>query len=286
VTTTYDWIEQTTERLKVADIETARLDSMVLLEDTTGKDRAWLLAHPEFVLSPQALNKLEECVKRRLAHEPLAYIRGKCEFYGREFIVNSHSLQPRSETETMIDILKPFVRDKIRNNIGKKLQIIDIGTGSGALAVTAKLEIPESTVFATDIDANCLKTARKNAKKLTSDISFLVGDLLEPLPDNLFKDSYSIILANLPYVPDFHTINKAAEHEPKLAIFGGPDGLDLYRNLFDQINLLAHQPRVILTESMGHQHIALASIASNAKFLQVQAQGYIQQFTLEEQHQE
>lgn len=255
-----------------AGITTARLDCLVLLEDATGKDHAWLLAHPEFSLAKgPTLSRLNEWVERRAMHEPLAYIRGKTEFYGREFLVTADTLQPRPETETIIDLLKDLVstNDKLRGSV-----IADIGTGSGCIAITAKLELPQSEVIATDISAACLKIARKNALAHSAQIRFVHGDLLNPLlplPD-------TIILANLPYVPDSHIVNEAALHEPKLAIFGGPDGLDIYRRLFRQIDSAELNPKYILAESMPFQHNLLAGIAAACNYAEDARNNFIQVF--------
>lgn len=250
-------------------IQTSRLDTLILLEDITGKDRAWLLAHPEFELKPIAIKKLQAMLERRAGHEPLAYIRGKSEFYGREFFVTADTLQPRPETETMIELLK-----KLKPT--SKLIIADIGTGSGAIAVTVKLEWPGIEVHATEINKAALKIAKQNAQNLKANIAFYDGNLLEPLSAHHIKPSF--LLCNLPYVPDSHTINQAAMQEPKIAIFGGPDGLRLYRQLFDQVKSMSTKPSYILTESLPFQHQALIDVARKASYHQTQANDFIQVF--------
>lgn len=264
-------------QLKKAAIGTARLDALVLLEDVVGKDRGWLLAHPEFELSKAQEKKLDKLIERRAAHEPLAYIRGKTEFYGREFIINEHVLEPRPESETMISLLRKLANRK-RETGNRKITIMDVGTGSGALAITAKLEVLSANVIATDIDPNCLKVARKNASKLTADVQFLRGDLLAPLEPAKIKNS--TLLCNLPYVPDSFRINPAAMNEPRIAIFGGPDGLDIYRKLFQQIDELRAKPEFILTESMPPQHEKLVQIASASGYHLTKTDDFIQLFEL------
>lgn len=266
-----DWLKRSITKLEIASIGTARLDALVLLEDASGKDRAWLLAHPEFELDKPLTKKLNELVARRANHEPLAYIRNKTEFYGREFFIDHRVLEPRPESETMIDLLK-----SLSARLDKKLTIADVGTGSGALAITTKLEIPSASVLATDIDEKCLVVARKNAKLLGANVNFFTGDLLAAIPTSALASC--ILLANLPYVPNRFTINPAAMNEPRIAIFGGPDGLDIYRQMFAQIDALASRPSNIFTESMPPQHAALAKIASDSGYKLVRSDDFIQQF--------
>lgn len=272
--TIHNWITTNTARLIDAGVSTGRLDALVLLEDTTGKDRAWLLAHPDALLTDfqdNILETLERQVERRSRHEPLAYIRGKTEFYGHEFIVSNAVLEPRPESETMIDLLKSLI-------LPKGPTIIDVGTGSGALAITAKLELPDATVIATDIDPKCLEIARQNARKYHVDISFLQGDLLQPVLDTEHDIKRALLLCNLPYVPDGFNINTAAGHEPRHAIFGGLDGLDLYRTLFGQLADTPSKPAYICCESLPVQHETLAHLARTRGFALEAADDFIQVF--------
>lgn len=265
-----DWLKAATARLAGAGIGTARLDCLVLLEDCIGRDRAHLLAHPEIELKDEQLSVLDEQIRRRSEHVPLAYIRGKTEFYGRNFLVNEYVLEPRPESETMIDMLKRVIRHEPPHTI------VDVGTGSGALAVTAKLELPHAQVIAIDIDRHCLRLAEKNAAALKADIKILEGDLLAPIAGQP-PESYAL-LCNLPYVPDNFHINQAAAHEPRLAIFGGPDGLDVYRELFAQIDRLATKPMYVLTESIPPQHEVLADIAAEHGYKERHHDDFIQVF--------
>ena len=347
------WLRQAAEKLQNSNVSTARLDALVLLEDATGKDRSWLLAHPEHKLTKSTQEKLDKQIERRCDHEPLAYIRGKSEFYGHEFHVNAHTLEPRPETETMIDLLKGLVdsrqltvnskaqekeqstsdkRKSTKNDKGLTsaqlqyldgaqgtseqrtesymkydegeaqlatqrsaksiggvassagqqadaiLTIVDVGTGSGCIAITAKLLYPQADVIATDIDKKCLATAQKNVEKLGANVAFRHDNLLEPLSDIKYHTSNIIILANLPYVPTHFELNSAAQHEPKHAIFGGSDGLHYYRELFNQIDKLPAKPRFIFTEALPPQHDDLQAIAKATNYHLLQQQDFIQVF--------
>jgi release factor glutamine methyltransferase len=265
------WLRSVEETLQGADVSTARLDALVLLEDYLGKDRALILAHPELELTIEQIATLNEQISKRALHTPLAYIRGKTEFFGREFIINDFVLEPRPESETIIELVKKLPDIT-------KCTIIDVGTGSGALAITTKLELPSTTVMAIDIDPNCLELTRKNAEALQADIAISLGNLLDPIatsPPQLY-----VLLCNLPYVPESFHINQAATHEPRLAIFGGRDGLELYRTLFSQIETLPIKPHYILAESMPPQHEELSETAESHSYTQLQDEDFIQVFEL------
>lgn len=268
------WINNATNQLKSAGIASARLDALMLLEDSIGKDRGWLLAHPDMELSDIKLGGLAERIERRIGHEPLAYIRGRSEFYGREFIVSPATLQPRPETETMVGLLL----DQVKSGKLKVETIIDVGTGSGAIAITTKLELPKLNVYATEINADALKIAEQNAEKLGAGVLFHQGSLLEPLKYQISDIRYLAVMANLPYVPDSHTINEAAMHEPKVAIFGGRDGLDLYREMFAQLSVISPRNPVIFTESLPFQHEKLSKIAASTGYRLVKTKDLIQVF--------
>jgi release factor glutamine methyltransferase len=267
-----DWLVAAQRQLAQADIATARLDSLVLLEDQLQLDRAYLLAHPEAELSPENTAQLALLLERRTQHEPLAYIRGFTEFYGRKFVVNKHVLEPRPESETIIELLKKLAPDT--------KHIADIGTGSGALAITAQLELPTAEVSAVDIDDACLAVVELNAALHDVRIAIAKGNLLEPfLATNTFQPD--VLLCNLPYVPTDYKINTAAKYEPALALFGGTDGLDFYRTLFEQLESLATKPGLILTESLPAQHIALQTIAKARGYDLQMTDDFIQAFELQ-----
>jgi release factor glutamine methyltransferase len=265
-----EFLTSATATLTEADITSARLDVLVLLEDEIGKDRATLLAHPELEISLVQEMELNKKVIQRSSATPLAYIRGKVEFYGREFAVNSHVLCPRPETEAMIDLLKTLT-------LPARPVIADIGAGSGCIGITAALELPNSRVTLYDIGPKTLLVAAHNARNLKAvDAQVRKSDLLKSMVDIRFD----VILANLPYVPDHYPINQAARHEPGLALFAGPDGLDLYRRFWDEIKTmpLVQRPVHILTESLASQHHFLGEIARQAGYYVEAKQGLIQQF--------
>jgi release factor glutamine methyltransferase len=279
------WLKHATDILDASGVPIARLDALILLEDALGQDRAWILANPEFDITHNCertdLSQLEEKVKRRAGHEPLAYIRGKSEFYGRTFKVTPATLQPRPETETMISLFGKLIRTGDWGPGTGDKAVVDVGTGSGCIAITAKLEFPELKILATEINDDALKVAKENSKILNAEVKFFHGNLLEPLFNLLSPVSSPFaILANLPYVPDSHTINQAAMQEPKIAIFGGEDGLDLYREMFSQLKpqLSNLKPQYILTECLPFQHLGLQKLALSHGYKLMKSDDFIQVF--------
>jgi release factor glutamine methyltransferase len=265
-----DYLAQKTEELKTAGLATARLDCLVLLEDVLNTNRTQILAHPEREITEAQQQDLNKMIAQRAQHIPLAYIRGKSEFYGREFTINQYVLEPRPESETMIDLLKSL-------DTSDQKTIIDVGTGSGALAITVALELPDAKVLAIDIDPNCLDLSATNTKAHNVELSLIQSDLLSSLPKDV-RNKPATLLCNLPYVPDNFQINTAATHEPRLAIFGGPDGLDLFRRLFDQLQNVLPGNTFVLCESLPPQHAELAEIAISAGFELIAEQDFIQLF--------
>ena len=272
-----EWLKVNQQTLEAAGVLTARLDVTVLLEDALGMDRVRLLAHLDLEIDKDTQNLLKALVERRMKHEPLAYIRGKSEFYGREFIVNDSVLVPRPESEAMIEVLLRYYREdsRLRGNDerGVGLRVADIGTGSGALGITAQLELPGATVELLDIDEKALATAKMNVINFTSGNKVIKSDLLYDSSTN-----YHVLLCNLPYVPDDYEINEAARHEPTIALFAGADGLAVYRRLFEQLKRLEYLPLLILTEAMPAQHSALQQLATKSGYALTTSEGYIQAF--------
>lgn len=253
--TVAEFLQTATRRLEAVDIATARLDSLVLLEDMLGTDRATLLAHPELRLSATQTAQLQAVLKQRAAHVPLAYIRGIAHFYGREFLVSAAVLVPRPESESLIDLLKAI-------DFSTPPRIADIGTGSGCLGITAALELPGCRVDLYDIDTSALKIARRNVRKHQVAAACHQSDLLQ----HHASQPYTALLANLPYVPTDYPINHAATHEPPTALFAGQDGLDLYRKFWQQISWLAHKPAYVITESFPTQHAGTIQLAQHAGY--------------------
>ncbi len=259
--TTSDWILETTMRLTSAGNTSARLDTLLLLEYVLQTSRATLLAHPEIDLPATTLTKLNALRTQRLDGVPIAYILNKKEFYGRDYLVNEHVLIPRPETEHMIDQVKALGFEAPR--------ILDMGTGSGCIAITLALEIPHSKITACDISEEALTIAKHNAKALGARATFKYSDLFSALTGKRFD----IICANLPYVPEGLVTSTEITKEPRLALFSGTDGLEHYRQFFAQVS--TQKPRYIFTEALESQHSELESLANIAGYTLIEKQDLI-----------
>lgn len=262
-----------------AKIPSARLDCLVILEDTLEKSREWLLAHSDEQISITKVNILNKRLTQRLKHIPLAYITGRKEFYGRSFLVNSNVLIPRPESEDIIELLKNFVptRAKIYSPItthSPPPTIIDIGTGSGCLAITAKLELPGSKVIGIDNSREALLVAKQNAKHLDADVEFKISDLLESvdISDN------TVLLVNLPYVPTSLITSDEITKEPSTAIFSGLDGLDHNKRFWGQLAHTKVRNLVVISESLMSQHDTMTNFAKKSGFELSRAHGLAQMF--------
>jgi release factor glutamine methyltransferase len=262
-----EWLARATKTLRGHHISSAHLDALILLEDCLGKDRSFLLAHPELELSPSQLRALNKQLIARQRHTPLAYIRKRTEFYGRDFYIDERVLEPRPETETMITLYAEL-------GLPKKSVVADVGSGSGCIGITLALEFPELTVDMYEIELPAIEVSKKNAELYKVDVHHYQSDLL-----SAWQQKYDVILANLPYVPDHFTLNSAAEAEPRIAIFGGHDGLDIYRQLFTQIQSFDWRPQFMLTESLPPQHDTLTKIAASAKYQLIKTDYFIQCFS-------
>ena len=261
------WIRKNTDKLRSSSL-TARLDTEILLATLLGRDRSWIHAHPEYILHVSDIHNLDDMIQRRVNGEPVAYITGNKEFYGRDFTVNKSVLVPRPESESFIELLRGLKNDK--SIPGFLHQVLDMGTGSGCLAITAKLEFPDLVVTATDTSLSALKVAIDNAKKHDKSIVFRKQSLLAG-----DKQGYDIVLANLPYVPETMQ-DKSIMHEPRMALFSGHDGLNHYRKLFEQLE--PKHIRFIMTESLLNQHANIEELASQANYTLVKTDGLVQLF--------
>lgn len=226
-------------------VETGALDAEVLLAHVLGCGRGHLYREPDAPLGPAEQARFEELVHRRLAGEPVAYLVGRREFMGLEFKVDARVLVPRPETELLVEtalVLLGWARPPAAT-VPAGLPTapatgiaVDVGTGSGAVAVSLARFLPQLRVFATDISPAALEVARENARRHGVDrrVEFLPGSLLKPLRGRGLEKKAALVAANLPYIPTGELPNLPAgvrDFEPRVALDGGPDGLSPHRRL-------------------------------------------------------
>ncbi|MCR8850013.1 peptide chain release factor N(5)-glutamine methyltransferase [Rossellomorea sp. SC111] len=219
----------------------------IYLRHLMDMSRSQLLAEQRRSVPPEKWDEFQEGIRRHVGGVPIQHIIGTEEFYGREFVVNEHVLIPRPETEELIYYGLQKMKD-LFGDVDTSLQAVDVGTGSGAIAVTLKLESERLPLemMAVDISPEALAVARENSKRLDADVRFFEGDLLKPLIEDGVK--LDILLSNPPYIPltDRETLSDVViDHEPELALFGGEDGYDLYKRFMEELPLVMKEKFLI-----------------------------------------
>lgn len=259
------WLRHATKQLKDIGIDSARLDAELILAETIRKNRTYLHAHLNEELDPRRIDIADARLSLRLDRVPLAYIVGYKEFYGRKFAVSPAVLVPRPESEDMITLLLEASAELMT---GPKT-LIDVGTGSGCLGITAKLQLPELSVTLSDVSPNALAIAQKNADQLGANVAIKEQSLLtghiEPL---------QFILANLPYVDQTWQTSPETRHEPSLALFAKDGGLALIKNLIEQAPRHLLPSGSLIVEADPSQHQAIIEHAKNYNLEHQKTLGY------------
>ena len=231
------WLMAAKTTLKSADSELILLNAI-----DPSLDLSWLVTHDDYILSAAEQKLADEGLKRRLNGKPLAYILGYKDFYGRKFLVDDSVLIPRPETEELIDLVLNL----------KPQTILDIGTGSGCIATTLALELPQAKVMASDIHNPDL--AIENAKRLGTNVDFRVSDLLDNIDDN-----FDVIAANLPYVDKtWDWLDDSLKFEPDVALYADDGGLLLIKKLIMQAK---GRTKYLVLEADTSQHPAIIDFA-------------------------
>lgn len=218
------------------EVSNPRLDAETLLMHVLHVPRSYLHAHPESELTAAEQENYQTLIARRWAREPLQYITGHQEFWGIDFEVSPAVLIPRPETEHSVEAALALLKEI------RKPRIADVGTGSGCIALALASERPDAEIYALDVSPEALEVARRNAQRqeLRRKVVFIEGDLLQPLLNKRFLSSFDLIVSNPPYVPasEPETVQRdVRNYEPRIALFGGHSGEELYQQLIPQ----AHQ---------------------------------------------
>jgi release factor glutamine methyltransferase len=218
--------------LRAARIETPELDARLLLCHAAGLTQEAYVASPKTLLSESATSRFDAVIARRLEGEPVSRIVGVKEFYGRTFAVDRHTLDPRADTETLIDaVLDTLSREGRR---GERLRLLDLGTGTGAILLTLLAELPLAQGVGSDVSEGTLQIARRNAHELgVGDcVGFVAGDWFEPI-----EGRFDIVVSNPPYIAsaEIAGLSREVRYDPLVALDGGADGLRAYRRIASEV---------------------------------------------------
>lgn len=242
---------------QLASTPTPRLDALVLLEYASGKPHAWLHAHAKepvaACLGADGLQTYQELISKRRQSIPVAYITGAKEFYGLDLEVTPDVMIPRPESEALVE----YAIDTAPGGSA----LLDVGTGSGALAITTKYHRPDLTVHASDLSTAALTVARSNAHQHKTDITFITSDLCQNVPG-----CYSTVIANLPYLPNDYPVSPETAHEPASALYAAQEGLALYQALFTQLPAHTDTESTVLLEGLPEHMPRLKNLGTAAGF--------------------
>ena len=253
-----DWLHTATAELVAADIPSAKLDAEIILGHTLRCSRTYLHAHDDELLTARQREIADARLRLRLDRVPVAYIIGHKEFYGRIFRVTPATLIPRPESEMIITLLKEYAAQTKLDLHNTTERLVDVGTGSGCLGITAKCELPELDVTLIDVSRHALTVATNYASRLGAEVQILRSNLLSDYP---FAANY--ILANLPYVDEQWERSPEIDHEPALALFADDEGLDLIYKLLDQAPSRMTPNGLMFIEADPRQHAAIIKAAKN-----------------------
>ena len=230
------------QKLKTAGSKSAALDAALILGFVLEKPKEHLFSHPEETVTSRQKQKITKLISRRARGCPVAYLTNHKEFFGLDFFVDKRVLIPRPKTELLVEETLNIISANFKNQC---VNIADIGTGSGCIAITIAKLAPTARLFTVDVSSDALAVAKHNAKLhgVTKKINFLRGDLLLPLKNK----KIDIVIANLPYLRP-NQIKGDIRFEPRGALVSGHDGLKLLKKLFCQITQLKYQPRFLILE--------------------------------------
>ncbi len=237
------------------------LEAKMLAEQALGVSRAWMIAHDLDELSESQWHALTALRNRRIAGEPMAYIMGSREFMGLDFTVSPAVLIPRPDTETLVEAALGFLKDKVR------ARVLDMGTGSGAIALSIAHFAPHTQVFASDISQDALAIAKVNAEKFKLDVDFRQSSWF----DQFCGETFHLIVSNPPYIHqgDEHLSQGDLRFEPRLALTDNADGLSCYRTIIQQAPRHLTQGGAIYLEHGWNQAEAVRALLIQAGFAQV-----------------
>ena len=246
-------IQSATEILRNYNIPSSRLDAEIIISNILGLKRENLITNGQMIINNQIIKEYDSAIYRRLKREPVAYIVGKKEFWSQDFIVNSSTLVPRPETEILIYEIVKIFKDK-------KINVLDIGTGSGCIILSILKELKFSKGIGIDISSKAIKIAKQNSKKmkLSNRVSFKVRNL-----DAISGNKFDLIVSNPPYIPikDLKNLSKDIKnYEPIIALNGGVDGLDLIKKVIYKSILVLKKNGLLAIEIGNGQYRKVSNL--------------------------
>jgi release factor glutamine methyltransferase len=243
-------------------------EARLLLGHVLQKPLAWLLAHDDEVLDGEALSAFNALIIRRAAGEPVAYLLGYREFFGREFLTTPATLIPRPETELLVERVIEKVGDGETAIKHKSRRILDLGTGTGCIAITLALECPDASVFAIDAHEATLNVAQANAQRLDADVRFLHSDWFAAVGG----EKFDLIVGNPPYIAaeDAHLLQGDLRFEPPAALASGADGLDAIRHIIATAPAYLNSAGELWLEHGYDQAEAVRELLDSAGFLHIE----------------
>jgi release factor glutamine methyltransferase len=262
-------LQEAASFLRQKGVPSPRAEAEIMLAFLLRQDRTHLYAYGEQNLTPAEKAAFGEMLQRRSARIPLAYITGKKEFMGLTFSVNENVLIPRPETEHLVEAVIKWGQKMFAQTEKKALlQILDLGTGCGNIAIALAYYLPFSFVTGVDLDQKALQLAYQNAEDtgVAGRTRFLCGSYWEPLTPEQYK--FDIVVSNPPYIPrgELSLLPPEVQSEPRLALNGGPDGLDAYRSILGRIQMFLNVPGLLALEIGQNQAERLLKISSRFAF--------------------
>jgi release factor glutamine methyltransferase len=239
--------------------ESARLDAELLLAHVLNRPVTFLLAHDDEEIGFFPLRRYKKMIESRKDGMPVAYLTGHREFYGLDFEVNKSVMVPRPDTEILVDKVVDYIKSRRTAHGARGTMLLDIGTGSACIPISILKNVPDIRAIATEISSSALRVAKRNIKKhkLKSRIELFDSDLLKHVPLEIFEGKEVIVTANLPYIPKRFAVHPSTKFEPDIALYGGDDGLDIYKRLITQLQEI--KPRAIFFELFEFQAGILAT---------------------------
>lgn len=256
----FDLLNIGSSKLKKKNISSYNLDSELLLSKVLNKSREEVLVSPDKIVDPKNISKFNNLIKRRLMNEPIAYIFKEKEFWSKKFKVDRNTLIPRPETELMVEKLVGIFK-------GKNISILDIGTGCGCILISLLLELKHSRGVGIDISRKAISIARKNLKKFSkkTNLKFYVREIKQ-----IFNQKFDLVVSNPPYISRMYLRNlqqDVRDYEPKIALDGGNDGLDLVKKVIYKAKEILKVDGLLALELDNKQYLKVSKILIKEKFI-------------------